>query len=133
MNLCFQMDDPKHGQQTNNTSNILCLAVPLTMKPRIFISSVSREFRSARQLIANTLLALGCEPIWQDIFETSSDDLRPMLRKQIDSCSAVIQLWGIPTVPNHPKLTNRLAKFPIRSTKPFTRGHVAKSLRSVGH
>ena len=64
------------------------------MKPLIFISSVSRELRTARQLVANTLHALGYEPVWQDIFETSPDDLREMLRKKIDSCSAVLQIVG---------------------------------------
>ena len=64
------------------------------MKPQIFISSVSRELRTARQLVANTLHALGYEPVWQDIFETSSEDIRPMLRRQIDSCSAVLQIVG---------------------------------------
>ena len=64
------------------------------MKPQIFISSVSRELRTARQLVANTLHALGYEPVWQDIFETSPDDLREMLRKKIDTCSAVLQIVG---------------------------------------
>ncbi len=64
------------------------------MKPRIFISSVSRELKSARQLVATTLHALGYEPVWQDIFQTSSDDLRAVLRQQIDSCSAVLQIVG---------------------------------------
>ena len=64
------------------------------MKPRIFVSAVSRELKTARQLVANTLLALGYDPVWQDIFETSSEDIRPMLRRQIDSCSAVLQIVG---------------------------------------
>ena len=64
------------------------------MKSRIFISSVSRELKTVRQLVANTLVALGYEPVWQDIFDTSSDDIRPMLRKKIDSCSAVLQIVG---------------------------------------
>ncbi len=64
------------------------------MKPRIFISSVSKELRSARQIVANTLLALGYEPIWQDIFDTSGEDIRGMLRNKIESCSAVLQIVG---------------------------------------
>ena len=64
------------------------------MKPRIFISAVSREMKSARQLVANTLTALGYEPVWQDIFSTSGEDIRPMLRKQVDSCGAVLQIVG---------------------------------------
>lgn len=64
------------------------------VKPIIFVSSVSRELKTARQLVANTLLALGYEPDWQDIFETSSDDLREMLRKKVNKCSAVLQIVG---------------------------------------
>jgi tetratricopeptide (TPR) repeat protein len=64
------------------------------MKPRIFISAVSKELKTARQLTANTLLALGFEPVWQDIFETHSGDIRPMLREKLDNCSAVLQIVG---------------------------------------
>jgi hypothetical protein len=64
------------------------------MKPRIFISAVTKELKTARQLVANTLLALGFEPVWQDIFETHSGDIRPMLREKLDSCSAVLQIVG---------------------------------------
>lgn len=31
---------------------------------------MSKELRSARQLVANTLTFLGYEPVWQDIFGT---------------------------------------------------------------
>jgi hypothetical protein len=50
------------------------LLVFLAMLPRptIFISSVSGELRSARQLVANTLTFLGYEPVWQDIFGTEA-------------------------------------------------------------
>ncbi|MEZ5940621.1 MAG: tetratricopeptide repeat protein [Planctomycetaceae bacterium] len=64
------------------------------LKPRIFVSAVTRELSSARQLVVNTLIALGYEPDWQDIFETSSDDIRPMLREKIDGCAAVLQIVG---------------------------------------
>lgn len=64
------------------------------MKPQIFISAVSRELGSVRQQVANALTALGYEPIWQDIFETSADDLKTMLRKKIDGCKSVIQIVG---------------------------------------
>lgn len=64
------------------------------MKPRIFVSAVTREFGVARQLVANTLIAMGYEPVWQDIFSTSADDIRPMLRQKIDTCGAVLQIVG---------------------------------------
>ena len=63
-------------------------------RPTIFISSVSKELRSARQLVANTLTFLGYEPVWQDIFGTEGGDLRQMLRQQIDQCKGVVQLIG---------------------------------------
>src|SRR5438128_6819811 len=66
----------------------------VTPRPLIFISAVSRELRSARQLVANTLTFLGYQPIWQDIFGTESGDLRALLRQQIDQCKGVVQLIG---------------------------------------
>jgi len=66
----------------------------MSTKPLIFVSAVSRELKTARQLVANTLTALDDEPVWQDIFETRCDDIRPMLRQKIDSCSAVLQIVG---------------------------------------
>jgi hypothetical protein len=63
-------------------------------RPTIFISAVSKELRSARQLVANTLTFLGYEPVWQDIFGTEGGDLRQMLRSQIDQCKGVVQLVG---------------------------------------
>lgn len=66
----------------------------MSPRPTIFISAVSKELRSARQLVANTLTFLGYEPIWQDIFGTESGDLRAMLRQQIDQSKGVVQLIG---------------------------------------
>src|SRR4051794_16234419 len=62
--------------------------------PLIFISAVSRELRSGRQLVANTLTFLGYQPVWQDIFGTETGDLRGLLRQQIDQCKGVVQLIG---------------------------------------
>ena len=66
----------------------------MSPRPLIFVSAVSRELRSARQLVANTLTFLGYEPVWQDIFGTEGGDLRAMLRQQIDQCKGVVQLVG---------------------------------------
>lgn len=63
-------------------------------KPVIFISAVSRELHSARDLVAKTLLVLGYEPKWQDIASTETGDLRAVLRKWVDDSAAVIQLVG---------------------------------------
>ncbi len=64
------------------------------MKPRIFISSVSSELGTTRQLVANVLSRLGYDPVWQDIFGTESGDLRQVLRDKIDDCEGLIQLVG---------------------------------------
>ncbi|MGJ8645182.1 MAG: DUF4062 domain-containing protein [Luteolibacter sp.] len=66
----------------------------MNSRPTIFVSTVSKELRSARQLVANTLTFLGYEPVWQDIFGTESGDLREMLRNRIDGCKGVVQLVG---------------------------------------
>src|SRR3954463_8189940 len=66
----------------------------MTPRPTIFVSAVSKELRSARQLVANTLTFLGYEPVWQDIFGTETGGLRQMLRTQIDQCKGVAQLAG---------------------------------------
>lgn len=63
-------------------------------RPPIFISAVSKELQSARQLVANTLQFLGYEPVWQDIFGTEQGDLREMLREKIDKCKGVVQIVG---------------------------------------
>ncbi len=66
----------------------------MSVKPRIFISSVSRELASTRQIVANTLLFLNYEPVWQDIIGVEQGEIRSILRRQIDSCVGLIQLTG---------------------------------------
>jgi hypothetical protein len=62
--------------------------------PTIFISAVSKELKSARQLVADTLIFLGYVPVWQDIFGIEPSDLRELLRRLIDECEGVVQLVG---------------------------------------
>ena len=66
----------------------------MTSRPRIFISAVSKELRSARQLVANALHFLGYEPVWQEIFGMEEGDLREMLRKKVAACQGVVQIVG---------------------------------------
>jgi hypothetical protein len=66
----------------------------MSSRPVIFISAVSKELRSARQLVANTLTFLGYESEWQDVFGTEQGDLRAMLRRRIDGSKGVVQLVG---------------------------------------
>jgi tetratricopeptide (TPR) repeat protein len=66
----------------------------MSPRPAIFISAVSCELRSARQLVANTLTFLGYEPEWQDIFGTEEGDLRAILCRRIDASKGLVQLLG---------------------------------------
>ena len=64
------------------------------MKPRIFISTVSSELKTVRQLTANVLQGLGYDPVWQDIFGTEPGDLKQVLRDKIDDCEGLVQIVG---------------------------------------
>jgi tetratricopeptide (TPR) repeat protein len=66
----------------------------MVTRPVIFVSAVSKELKSARQLVANTLHFLGYEPVWQDIFGSEQGDLRAVLRKKIDASQGVVHLVG---------------------------------------
>ncbi len=66
----------------------------MTSRPVIFISAVSKELSSARDLVAKVVHLLGYEPKWQDIAATGQGDLRGVLRKWVDDSQAVIQLVG---------------------------------------
>ncbi len=66
----------------------------MSPRPAIFISAVSQELKSARQLVANTLTFLGYDPEWQDLFGVEEGDLRAMLRRRIDACKGLVQLVG---------------------------------------
>ena len=63
-------------------------------KPVLFISAVSRELHSARDLVAKTLAFLGYDSDWQDTFGTEQGDLKAMLRRRIDAADGVVQLIG---------------------------------------
>ena len=66
----------------------------MSSKPIIFISSVTKELASARDLVAKVVHLLGYEPKWQNIAPTEQGDLRGVLRKWVDDSEAVIQLVG---------------------------------------
>ena len=63
-------------------------------RPRLFLSAVSEELRTARKAVAATVRTLGFDPISQDDFPTGYGELRRWLREQIDSCEGLIQLVG---------------------------------------
>ena len=62
--------------------------------PAIFVSCVSPEFRTTRDLVAHALTRLGYTPITQEIFGTEPGDLRQVLRDKIDGCHGLIQIVG---------------------------------------
>ncbi len=64
------------------------------MKPIIFISAVSEEFRGLRREVADVLRKLGYEPHSQESLPTLEGDLRQALREQIDHCEGLIQIVG---------------------------------------
>ena len=69
----------------------------MTSRPVIYISAVSKELRSARDVVARVLLSLGYESKWQEISSISGakeGDLRGVLRKSVDQSEGVIQLVG---------------------------------------
>jgi hypothetical protein len=66
----------------------------VTPGPLIFVSAVTKEFRSTRQLVVNKLTFLGYQPVWKEIFGIESGDLREILRQQIDQCKGLVQLVG---------------------------------------
>jgi tetratricopeptide (TPR) repeat protein len=63
-------------------------------RPRLFLSAVSHELRTARKEVAATLNTLGFDTVSQDDFPTGHGELRNWLRQQIDSCAGLIQLVG---------------------------------------
>ena len=66
----------------------------MSARPVIFISAVSRELRSARDVVAKTLTFLGYDPDWQDIFGTEEGDIKQVLRRHIDASAGLIQIIG---------------------------------------
>ena len=63
-------------------------------RPRIFLSAVSEELRSARISVSAAVRTLGFDPVSQDDFPTGHGELKQWLRKQIDSSEGLIQLVG---------------------------------------
>lgn len=74
-------------------------------KPRIFVSTVSHELKSSRQLVANTLQSMGYEPVWQDTAASDSGNLQEVLRKRIDTCQGLVQIVGF-RYGSEPKLSD---------------------------
>ena len=63
-------------------------------RPRLFLSAVSQELRTARNAVAATVRTLGYDPVSQDDFPTGHGELRQWLRREIDSCEGLMQIVG---------------------------------------
>jgi tetratricopeptide (TPR) repeat protein len=69
---------------------------PRTLRrdPRVFISAVTSELRTVRELSKKALLDSGCHPIEQDNFPPDYRDMVDLHRHLIEPCDAVIHIAG---------------------------------------
>ncbi len=65
-----------------------------TITPHVFISAASDDLRSARHVVKEALLSLGCHPIVQEHFEPDYRTVEDMIRARIEGCHAVVHLIG---------------------------------------
>jgi hypothetical protein len=63
-------------------------------RPRLFLSAVSEELRTARRRVAALVGTMGFDPVSQDDFPTGYGELQEWLREQLDTCEGLIQLAG---------------------------------------
>ena len=63
-------------------------------RPEIFISATSSDLRSARQIVRDGLLSLGCLPMVQEHFPPDARTVRAMLRARLAECDAVVHIAG---------------------------------------
>lgn len=65
-------------------------------KPSIFVSAVSADLRSTRELICKGLNSLGCLPVEQERFDTAAyQQVVELLRSKISDCQGVIHVVGL--------------------------------------
>lgn len=64
------------------------------LTPHVFISAASDDLRSARHVVKDALLSLGCHPIVQEHFEPDFRTVEEMIRGRIQECDAVVHLIG---------------------------------------
>ena len=62
--------------------------------PHVFISASSDDLRSAREVVKNALLTIGCHPIVQEHFEPDYRSVKDMIRGRLEGCHAMIHLVG---------------------------------------
>src|SRR5438105_2158573 len=67
---------------------------PIRRDTRVFISAVTRELRTIRQLVKKALEDTDHHAIEQDTFSLDYRDLVDKLRDRIASCDAVVHIAG---------------------------------------
>lgn len=70
------------------------LRLVMSDRPIIFISAVSRELHTTRDLVAKTLYSQAYDPKWEDIANSDPGNLLATIRDWIDQSVGVIQLVG---------------------------------------
>lgn len=66
----------------------------MSAQPKIFVSTVTKEHKTAREQVARTLRHLGFEPVFQEEFTSHTGVVRAALEKELKPCAAVIQIVG---------------------------------------
>lgn len=73
----------------------------------IYVSAVSEELGSARELVARNLRSLGYQPVWKELDSRADDDVRPGLFSRVEECAGVIQIVGRSYGPEPPVAAQR--------------------------
>ncbi|HCN29803.1 MAG TPA: hypothetical protein DIT64_13870, partial [Verrucomicrobiales bacterium] len=68
---------------------------PASPRPRVFLSTVSREFKTLRMEIEKVVRHLGYDPVSMDDWSAAHGELRAWLRAQLESCDGIIHLAGL--------------------------------------
>lgn len=64
-------------------------------RPRLFLSAVSEELRTARRDVAATVRTLGFDPVSQEDFPTGHGELGQWLRRQLNSVEHIDKLQRV--------------------------------------
>src|SRR3954470_17538948 len=77
-----------------NASSVQTPSRENRMPRRIFISAVSRELKSYRTLVEQSLQKRGYIPVFQELFTLTDQQIVDLLRGKIADCDAVVCLIG---------------------------------------
>lgn len=66
-----------------------------SLTPRVFVSAVSSDLRSARKVVNDALTRIECLPVEESVFGTEYGEIREMISRKIKSCQAGMALPGV--------------------------------------